>query len=333
MRANWVRMRIATFNVDSLDTGPHVAVSLDERLPILRPQLERLRADILCLQEINAQHCAGRRTRDLVALDRLLEGTRYESYWRAASIPRSGAGFADVHNLVTLSRWPIVQERSVRNTIVPPLSYRPLTAQPFAAEPEDVWFERPILQTDVQISEGRIVTVINVHFRAPTAAPVPGQKESAHAWKSVAGWAEGYTIAAWKRAAQALETRLVVDGVLDCDETRIVLVAGDFNAEDHETPLKIVAGAEEDTGNGLLAHRALVVLDRTLSSDRRFSVLHHGRPMMLDHILAARPALAFLRSFEVHNETLSDELITYGRVRQEPGSPHAPVVAEFDLPE
>jgi exonuclease III len=42
-------MRIATFNVDSLDMTPNAAVALDDRIPILRPQLERLRADILCL--------------------------------------------------------------------------------------------------------------------------------------------------------------------------------------------------------------------------------------------------------------------------------------------
>jgi hypothetical protein len=29
---------------------------------------------------------------------------------------------------------------------------------------------------------------------------------------------------------------------------------------------------------------------------------------------------------------LADELITYGRIRHEPGSPHAAVVAEFELP-
>jgi endonuclease/exonuclease/phosphatase family metal-dependent hydrolase len=325
-------MRIATFNVDSLDHAPHAPVPLEERLPILRPQLERLRADILCLQEVNAQHRGGHGPRELIALDRLLEGTRYETYERAASVPRSGAGYADVHNLVTLSRWPMVKVRSVRNAIVPPLGYRPLTAQPASEKPEEVWFERPILLADIAVSEGRIITVINVHFRAPTAAPIAGQKESAHVWKSVAGWAEGYTLSAWKRAAQALETRLIIDKVLDGDENRIIVVAGDFNAEDHETPLKIVSGAEEDTGNGLLAQRSLAVLDRTLSSDRRFSVIHHGRPMMLDHILASRPALAFLRSFEVQNEMLADELISYGRIRHEPGSPHAPVVAEFELP-
>ena len=325
-------MRIATFNVDSLDQAPHAAVSLEERLPILRPQLERLRADILCLQEVNAQHGPGHGPRELLALDRLLEGTRYQAYHRASSVPRSGAGYADVHNLVTLSRWPIGHVRSVRNINVPPLQYRPLTAQPVANAAEEVWFERPILLADIALSDRQTLTVINVHFRAPTAAPIAGQKESAQVWKSVAGWAEGYAIAAWKRAAQALETRLVVDGVLDSDENRIVIVAGDFNAEDHETPLKIVSGAEEDTGNGLLARRSLAVLDRTVASDRRFSVIHHGRPMMLDHILASRSALAFLRSFEVHNEMLADELITYGRIRHEPGSPHAPAVAEFELP-
>jgi endonuclease/exonuclease/phosphatase family metal-dependent hydrolase len=325
-------MRIATFNVDSLDHEPHAAVPLEERLPILRPQLERLRADVLCLQEVNGQHRTRHAPRELLALDRLLEGTRYEKYQRAVSVARSGAGVADVHNLVTLSRWPVVRSQSIRNSLVPPLMYRSLTAVPARTEAEEVAFERPILLTEIDAGDGRSVMVINVHFRAPTAAPVPGQKESAHVWKSVAGWAEGYAIAAWKRTAQALETRLAVDGLLDTDENRIVVVAGDFNSEDHETPLKIIVGSQEDTGNGLLAHRSLVVLDRALSADRRFSVVHHGRPLMLDHILASRAALAYFRSLEVHNETLADELITYGKVRQEPGSPHAPLVAEFEFP-
>jgi hypothetical protein len=35
---------------------------------------------------------------------------------------------------------------------------------------------------------------------------------------------------------------------------------------------------------------------------------------------------------EVHNETLGDELVGYGKTRHEAGSFHAPVVAEFELP-
>jgi endonuclease/exonuclease/phosphatase family metal-dependent hydrolase len=324
-------MRIASFNVDSLDMRPNADVSLDERIPILRPQLERLGADVLCLQEINGQHPSGGGPRALLALDKLLEGTRYEGYARAASTAQSGAGLADVHNLVTLSRWPILRFKSIQNVLVPPLSYRPLTSVQPATIPLDIAFERPILVADIEIAAGRLVSVINVHFRAPIAAPIAGQKDSAFVWKSVAGWAEGYAVAAWKRTAQALETRLVIERLMDENADRLIIVAGDFNAEDHETPLKILIGAEEDTGNGRLAARALVVLDRSLAEDRRFSVLHHGRAQMLDHILANWPALAHFRGIEAHNETLSDELLNFARVRQEPGSPHAPIVAEFDM--
>jgi endonuclease/exonuclease/phosphatase family metal-dependent hydrolase len=325
-------MRIATFNVDSLDLPPKSDVSLDDRIPILRPQLERLRADILCLQEINGQHLPAGGPRTLLAFDKLIESTRYQSYARAVSASSPGAGVADVHNLVTLSRWPILNFQSIRNTVVPPLSYPPLTSIPPAAEPLEIAFERPILVADIEVSPGRVVTVINVHFRAPIAAPIPGQKENASVWRSVSGWAEGYALAAWKRTAQALETRLVIDGFLEADAARFLIVAGDFNAEDHETPLKILIGAEEDTGNGRLSERTLVVLDRSIAEDRRFSVLHHGRAQMLDHILANRPSLAHFRQIEAHNETLADELVSSTRVRKEPGSPHAPIVAEFDMP-
>lgn len=324
-------MRIATFNIDSLDMGPDAPIPLDERIPILRPQLERMRADVLCLQEINGQHASGHGPRTLLALDKLIEGTRYQNYARAMTMVPGRTGAADVHNLVTLSRWPIKDSRSVCNSLVPPLKYRALTAVPPQPQPVDIGFERPILMTDVESAPAQFVTVINVHFRAPLAAPIAGQKESAFVWRSVAGWAEGYALAAWKRTAQALEARLIIDSLMETDADRFIVVAGDFNAEDHETPLKIIIGAEEDTGNGRLAQHALVVLDRALPGDLRFSTLHHGRALMLDHILASRSLVARLRDIEVYNEALSDEIVSFAKGRQEAGSFHAPLVAEFDM--
>ena len=46
-------MRIATFNLESLDLAPKASVPLDVRAKILRPALKRLNADVLCLQEVN----------------------------------------------------------------------------------------------------------------------------------------------------------------------------------------------------------------------------------------------------------------------------------------
>ena len=106
-------MRIATFNLESLDLPPKAAMPLEARAEVLRPALERLRADILCLQEINGQHVAGQRDRALLALDQLLAGTCYAGYARAATTGPGGHGAADVHNLVTLSRYPIRAQRQV----------------------------------------------------------------------------------------------------------------------------------------------------------------------------------------------------------------------------
>ena len=117
---------------------------------------------------------------------------------------------------------------------------------------------------------------------------MPGQKLEPFVWKTVGGWAEGFFLSAMRRAGQALELRLLLEQMFDAEAHRLIAVAGDFNAEDHEVPLKIIVGAEEDTGNGALSSRSLVLLDRALPDDRRWSVLHHGRPQMLDHILASR---------------------------------------------
>ncbi|MEF3007219.1 hypothetical protein V3474_29195, partial [Pseudomonas aeruginosa] len=95
---------LATFNLESLDLPPKAKVPLEVRAQILRPALERLDADILCLQEVNGQHVRGRQERVLAALDRLLEGTRYAQYARAETHAPDHKGSAPVHNLVTLSR-------------------------------------------------------------------------------------------------------------------------------------------------------------------------------------------------------------------------------------
>jgi endonuclease/exonuclease/phosphatase family metal-dependent hydrolase len=324
-------MRLATFNLESLDLPPKAEVALEERVDLLRPQLERLEADILCLQEVNGQYRKGASERTLDALDQLLAGTDYASFVRCSTAGPGGHGVADVHNLVTLSRWPIESHREIRHELVAPLAHRMLTAVPPENLPASVGFERSILCCDIRIGPRLKLAVLNVHLRAPLASAIHGQKEAPFVWKSVSGWAEGYLLSAWKRAAQALEARMTVDRLLDADPHAAIIIAGDCNAEDHETPLKILVGAEEDTGNGALSTRSLIVLDRSLAADRRFSVLHHGRPQMLDHILASRALLGSFRSIEAHNETLGDELVGYGKTRHAAGSYHAPLVAEFAL--
>ena len=322
-------MRLATFNLESLDLPPKAGMPLETRAEVLRPALARLDADILCLQEVNGQHVAGREERQLLALDRLLAGTKYANYARAATTGPKGRGAADVHNLVTLSRYPICARRELLHELVAPPRHQLKTAVPAVAEPQPIRFDRPILVADIELPGGEVLAVVNVHLRAPLAASVPGQKLEPFVWKSVSGWAEGTFLSSLRRTGQALELRLLLEQLLDADAHRLIAVTGDFNAEDHEVPLRIVIAAEEDTGNGALAARSLVLLDRAIPEDRRWSVLHHGRREMLDHILVSRALHSRFRTADVHNETLGDELVGYAKHIRASASYHAPVVAEF----
>src|SRR5581483_7738546 len=90
-------MRLATFNLESLDLPPKAGLPLEARAEVLRPALERLEADVLCLQEVNGQHVAGREERALLALDQLLAGTRYAAYARLATTGPKGRGVPVSH--------------------------------------------------------------------------------------------------------------------------------------------------------------------------------------------------------------------------------------------
>lgn len=328
-------MRLATFNLESLDLEPRAGgkaqVDFATRAAVLRPALERMDADILCLQEVNGQHVAGERERRLVALDKLIAGTRYQAYERAVTSAPGGHGIADVHNLVTLSRFPIANIREVMHDLVAPPVHTSITAEPGTGTQMPVRFDRPLLVTELTLPDGTALWVINVHLRAPLASPVAGQKSGPFAWRTSAGWAEGFYLSAVKREAQALELRLTVDAMLRDDPGRLIAVAGDFNAEDYGPTLRLAVAAEEDMGAGQLAGQSLIVLDRALAADRRWSVLHHGRPQMLDHILASRALYGHFRSIEVHNEGLGDEALGYGKAVHSAASYHAPVVAAFEL--
>jgi exonuclease III len=54
---------------------------------------------------------------------------------------------------------------------------------------------------------------------------------------------------------------------------------------------------------------------------------------MLDHLLVSRSLLAHYRGSEIHNELLHDESVAFGTDVKFPESDHAPVIAEFELPD
>lgn len=322
-------MRIGSFNLENLGTPGNKGVPLSARIGILRPQLERLNADIICLQEVNGEKTPGAEGRTLAALDTLIEDTPYEAYRRVHSVDPVAGRLSDKHNLVVLSRWPIRESKQIWHDRIAPLSYQPLTAAPAAVTSPDVTWDRPLLYCAIDLPDGAHLHIFNVHLRAPLAAPIAGQKAGPFSWKTSSGWAEGFYMSMLKRSGQALEMRMEIDRVFNADPDALVLVCGDFNAGEREVPARIIAASVDDTGNGELAGRALVHLERTVPESQRYSVIHHGERLMLDHILISHALLGRYRHFEVHNELISDELFGFAVIGENPESYHAPVVAEF----
>lgn len=322
-------MKLATFNLESFGSDRFEADELTPRLEALRPKILELDADILCLQEVNAQKIKGAPQRQFKALDLLLRGTPYARYHRITSerAPRKGPG--QRHNLAVLSRYPILSSDSLFQTHAHPPFWNPRTAVPPYDEPQKVLFERPVLRAMIDIGTERPLHLFVVHLRAPIAAAIRGGKSDAGTWKSVAAWAEGYQLSVLKQAAQALELRLAVEEVFDADEDAQIILAGDFNATSETGILRMLLADPEDTGAPDLMSRRLYQLDAALPQTRRQTVLHKGKGHALDHILASAAMTGRTVDVRVYNANLRDEVFDAGH--DYAGSFHAAMRAEFEF--
>jgi endonuclease/exonuclease/phosphatase family metal-dependent hydrolase len=326
-------LRIATFNLENLDepAAGSKAPSLATRIAVLRPQLVRLRADVLCLQEVNGQEPAAGGPRTLAALDQLIAGTRYATYHRAHTRTQAGPPY-DERNLVVLSRFAIQAHGQFRDAQWFP-HYRKLTSLPPEAAAKPISWERPVLFAQLDLGGGRVLHLMVVHLKSKLPTDIEGQyDERNHRWRSAAAWAEGSFLSVMKRVGQALEIRTRVDGIFDQQPEAWIAICGDFNAEFDEVTMNALRGPVEETANPALGNRVLVPCEHSVPDSSRYTLWHLGRKTMLDHVLVSRPMLAFYRGAEIHNEVLPDESGAFRTDEKFPESDHAPVVAEFAIP-
>ncbi len=321
-------LRIATFNLENFDDKPRSSPTLAHRIAVMRPQISRLNADILCLQEVHGQETEGE-PRKLLALDQLLEGTQYIGYHRVSTTTMSSEEVYDVRNLVVLSRYDILSYHQCKHDHIQAPEYRKVMAQPPEEEASTVEWERPILKVEIQLPDGQSIHVLNVHLKSKLPTTIKGQKKNTFTWKTVGGWAEGYFISSMKRVGQALEARVVIDEILDADPNAYLVVCGDFNAEQNDVPVMAIRGDVEQTGNSDLVNRILVPCENGIPESSRYSLFYRGKGQMIDHLLVTRNMLEFYTKAEIHNEVLHDESISNATDKKFPESDHAPVVAEF----
>ncbi len=322
-------LRLATFNLENLDDKPGLEPSLEVRQKVLRPQLLRLRADVLCLQEIHSQKTvSGRR---LEALQQLIAGTFYENYQLISTQnPNTGEPYAQ-RNLVILTRLPVLETNQYLHQFAPAPEYKMVTAEPSQTQAEKITWERPIQHVKLELPTGEPVHVINLHLKSKNPTSIPGQQANFYTWKTASGWAEGYFLSSMRRVGQALETRILVDKIFDTDSQAKLVVAGDFNAESREVPVEAILGRTENTGNGALNNRVLIPAEKSIPETARYTLYHQGKKNMLDHLLMSKHLLPFYAGSEIYNEDLADESIAFATDTKFPQSDHASVVAKFNF--
>ncbi|MFF4953340.1 endonuclease/exonuclease/phosphatase family protein [Streptomyces chattanoogensis] len=331
------QIRIATFNLENFDEtaagedGPLLA----DRITLMKPQIRRLRADIACFQEVHGQERPGQ-PRDLLALKELLAGTNLDGAPLVSTKLSGTDGVFDVRNLVIATHLPVIKHQQLKNDLVAEPRYQRLTATPPDPAPVPIVIERPVLHAQIDIDHaepGRLLHVITVHLKSKIPSEIPGQVSDPKKgiWRTADSWAEGSFLSSMKRMSQALEVRRLVDKILKDDPDARIVVAGDFNAEPEEVPVLAICGNVEDTNNSDLATGVLVPIEHTIANEARYTLFHHGRGQMIDHMLVTRNLLAHYRGSEIHNELLHDESIAFATDVKYPESDHAPVVATFDF--
>jgi endonuclease/exonuclease/phosphatase family metal-dependent hydrolase len=314
------RLRLATFNLENLDWSPSRLDWFGRRVAALAPVLDRLDADILCLQEVAARKIHKHGPREPIGLTQLLARTRYADFHQIVSRRPGGSMPADVHNLAILSRWPMPVAEQVHHDLVAPWTWRPPEDNGIEPPPIPISWDRPLLRASIETPTGALLHIVNLHLRAPRPTPAT----SARGVGSSRSLVEGQFVAAMKRDGQALEARLYVDRLFDEAPDAMIAVCGDFNADEHDAPTRLLRAGEPEARTG----RALSPLEERVPPARRHTVIHAGRPALIDHILASPALTARWRETEIFNDGLADEVTEPDAVAT---SLHAPVVVRFEM--
>lgn len=203
--------------------------------------------------------------------------------------------------------------------------------QPIGAE--DIRWERPILHAKVRLNDGKILHVINLHLKSKIPTPIEGQMKDQYTWNSHGGWAEGYFISSIKRVGQALEARILLDQIFeaDGDGARIVIL-GDFNAEVGSVPFLAIAGTVAENNNPELRSKMMYPCEYNVPEDQRYSLFHHGKGEMIDHVIVSGSLLPYFERTAIFNEFLPDKSVAFATDKKFPESDHAPVMAYFQVP-
>jgi len=300
-------LTIATFNVKNLLAArdDRQRAILPAKLDYVAAALRSCDADVVGLQEVGPAELA-RAVRDRLPGDygEPVLGTPDARGIRCALLSRVRVIEARVHTAEALS-FPVFAAGD---------------PAPFGAR---IPLRRGVVHALVEAPGVGQVHVLVVHFKSPRPVPERDASGAAVEPRTARERAEGALRGLVWRAAEALHVRGVVDAELSRDASARVAVVGDMN----DTPGSIVLRTLCGDGPGTLG----ALMDCTTSAEpsARFTVLHEGRRVQLDHVLASARLHERVESARFENAALREHGATSADEEPTVDSDHAPVVVRF----
>ena len=317
---------VGTWNLENLFRpggafGPKDKAVYDAKLEALAATINASSPDVLGVQEVGEPEALA----DLVAL---LTGT-----WHTVL----SSHFDDDHpiRVAVLSRHPL-QQITDTAAFKPPLQPIQIDDDP---QHDVAEMGRGVLGVDVTISAELTVTLLVCHLKSKLLS-FPGPGGSSRFFPRNEGERARYAgYALYRRAAEAVTVRRVVDDLLGAAPERKLVLVGDLNDQPQAATTQILYGPPgSQIGTGGFdrpdkgdATRLWNLADK-IPADERFSRIFEGQRELIDHILVSHALIGHVT--EVH--AINDRRLPSvdedpGARRTAPDSDHAPVLARIDV--
>jgi endonuclease/exonuclease/phosphatase family metal-dependent hydrolase len=305
-------LTVATLNVKNLlepalDADASERALLGGKLAWIARMLRDCDADVVGLQEIGPPELLAS-----VLAQAPLAGSGYGE-------PIVGTADARGIRCAVVSRLPVIEARVHTAEALAFPVFRAGDPPAFGAR---IPLRRGFVHARVQAPGLGAVEVIVVHFKSPRPVALRDADGREIEALTARARAEGVLRSLVWRAAEALHARGIVDSLLAADPRAQVALLGDLN----DVPDSPVARALQSDGDGSLLDCATVVPEAD-----RFSAIHAGRRIQIDHILATPALYARLRSGRFLNAELREhEFPPDGNEPPTVDSDHAPLVVRFE---
>ncbi len=309
---------VATWNLENLfrpnaQAGPSSETTYRAKLMALAGTINRLAPDVLAVQEVGDSDAVTDLLAELVG------------DWHAVLADPDGRGI----RVGVMSRLPVTDHDQVAA-----FPDRLLPVQVADDGTTIAQMGRPALRVRVQTAT-TTVDVISCHLKSKLLT-FPGGRFSPRDEHERVRFA---AYALLRRASEAAAVRAYVTELLDGNgQQRAVVVAGDLNDEPEAATTQMLHGPpgseigtggfeRPDQGDG----QRLWNLAPYIPAERRFSRIYRGRGELIDHLLASHALVGRITTVTTGDTEITSVTDQPAERRDEPGSDHRPVMAQFDV--